>query len=532
MSSNPQKSGKKDSSAAASSGAASSATGQSGDGASSLRPDPTLVQLPLRKSGRLVESSRWPVTQQSDPPRALKTLAKIVDENLCHRCGSCVGICPTNVLGLDDDEYPIVKNLSACTDCDLCVRVCPGDEFNAESISHQLFGYTPDPHDMHGHFEQAYLSHAADKELRRNSTSGGLVTGLLLYLLERGEIDGALVVGSDDSEKWKGKPFIARSREELLGSIKSKYAIAPTNVAFDEIREVDGRYAIVGLPCQIHGYHKAARLDKRIKDRVVLTMGLFCHAAVEHEPMRFLWNQLGEKQQHVSRFISRVGKHPGTPHLEMKDSLLEPLYFPNAKGYRPSSMEVINILYRLYTPDRCLTCYDSTSEFADIAVGDPWLPSPADDINLFDGYSFALARTSRGQQFLKKASDENAIVLRPLEAKIARTSNTMMGEEKRWRAFRIIETHRRQGKAVPEYGFRTPKASGKQLLLTEGNMLSHILCFAKRGRRTVFRLLFTKFGYYLLWLNHKRRVFRDWRKTHYARIARRWGERFADSEKS
>ena len=424
------------------------------------------------------------------------------------------------MLGLDDDEYPVVKNLSSCTDCDLCVKVCPGDELNVPSIASQQFGYVPDFQDMHGHFSNAYLAYAGNETLREQSTSGGLITGLLIHLLETGEIDGALVVGSDENEKWKGKPFIARTKQELLSTAKSKYAIAPTNGSFHEIREVPGRYAIVGLPCQIHGFQKASRLDRKLKERVVLTIGLFCHAAIEHEPMRYLWSRLGDKQHQVKRFISRVGKHPGTPHIEFHDGSLQPLYFPEASGYRPSSMEILNILYRLYTPERCLTCYDSTSEFADIAVGDPWLPAPSDDIDFFRGYSFVLARTDRGERYLSGAQEAQAVTLRTLDPEVARTSNTMMGHEKRWRAYRIIETHRRQGKAIPNYGFETPRVSGLELILTELNMISHFLCFVKFGRLAVLRLVFSRFGYSVLWLNHKRRVFRDWRKSRRARRKR------------
>ncbi len=444
--------------------------------------------------------------------------------DLCHRCGSCVGICPTKVLGRDENEFPFVENLDACTDCDLCVKVCPGDEFNVASVAAKQFGHVPDYGDMHGHFENAYLSFAKDPELRKNSTSGGLITGLLLHLLESGKIDGAVVVASDDDEKWKGKPIIARTREELLSSTKSKYAISPTNAVFEEIRLTPGRYAVVGLPCQIHGFHKAAELDKRIRERVVLTIGLFCHAAVEHEPMQEIWSKIVKDEEHtgkVARFISRVGKHPGTPYVEFENGDMRPVYFPEKRGYRPSSMEIINILYRLYTPPRCLTCYDSTSEFADIAVGDPWLPPPADDIDFYEGYSFALSRTAAGEKALSAALAADTIELRRLDPDIARTSNTMMGVEKRWRAFRVIETHRRQGKAIPNYHFETPSASGKHLLLTEANMLTHMFCFLKKGRLQLLRLTFSDFGYALLWLNHKRRMFRNWRKGVVARFKRR-----------
>lgn len=486
-----------------------------------MKHEPKLVQLPLRSKGPLVEPHQWPMNPKSDPPRALKSLAKIIEEDLCHRCGSCVGICPTGVLGLDEEEYPRVKNLAACTDCDLCVKVCPGDEFPHDSLSQQLYGYIPDHQDTHGHFEGAYLTHATDPHIRASGTSGGVVTALLMYLLEQNIIDGALVVGSDEQEKWKGKPQIVRTPEEIFASIKSKYAISPTNIGFEEIREVPGRYAIVGLPCQIHGFHNAARLDRRLKDRVILTIGLFCHAAIEHEPMSMLWERLGDTRQQVKRFISRVGKHPGTPHLELEDGTLQPLYFPEANGYRPSSMEILNFFYRLYTPARCLTCYDGTAEFADIAVGDPWLPRPANSISFRDGYSFVLARSSRGVAALRTARRAGILEWQKLDPEIARTCNSMMSEEKRWRAFRVIETYRRQGKAVPTYGFSIPRPTGKQFILTELNILSHMLCFMKRGRRKVFRFLFTPMGYRVLWLNHHRREFRVVRQNFFARVMRK-----------
>ena len=481
-----------------------------------------LVQLPLRKKGPLVESFQMSTRNGSEPPRALKSLARIVDGDLCHRCGSCVGICPTNVLGLDKGEYPTVENLSACTDCDLCVKVCPGTDFDVRSISQQMFGYEPDIEDMHGHFDDAFLSHANDEGIREHSTSGGLVTALLISLLEQNVVDGAVVIASDEDALWKGKPIVARTPEEVLSATKSKYAISPTNSVFQEIRNISGRYALVGLPCQIHGFHKAARIDKRIRDRVIVTIGLFCHAAVEHEPMRYIWSTLdrGTRKQ-ATRFVSRVDKHPGTPHVMLDDGSSSPIYFPEKKGYRPSSMEIMNILYRLYTPARCLTCYDATAEFADIAVGDPWMAPPDDDINFYEGYSFALARTNRAKELLHLAEDAGAITLKKLRRDVARTCNTLMGEEKRWRAFRILETRRRQGFAVPDYGIETPKSSGKQFMLTEANMLSHILCFLPIGKLNILKFVFSPAGYALLWLNNKRRRFRDWRRDSWFWIKRK-----------
>ena len=270
---------------------------------------------PLRERGPFVEPMAWPLPEGGQLPRALRGLSQIVDGGLCHRCGSCVGICPTGVLALDDREYPTVKNLSACTDCDLCMRVCPGDEFDFKAFHSALFGAPAELTNTHGHFIDSAVAYSTDPIIREHSTSGGVVTAILVDLLERKEIDGAIVIASDETSLWKGKPVVARTRAELLGAMKSKYAICPTNAAFKEVREIEGRYALVGLPCQIHGFRKAAELDARLKSRITLAIGLFCHAAIEHEAFEVIWETLGDKGPRAKRFISRIGKHPGTPHV-------------------------------------------------------------------------------------------------------------------------------------------------------------------------------------------------------------------------
>jgi coenzyme F420 hydrogenase subunit beta len=466
-------------------GACGAAEGKQVDTKSSrlrILPD----EVSLRENTPFLKPLSWEDREAVDSPRALRSLSKIIDEGLCHRCGSCVGICPTEVLSLNDDAYPTVQKLSACTDCDLCVRVCPGDEFNFE-------------------------------EFREKSTSGGLVTALILHLMESGQADGAVVIASDDNDLWKGKPVIARTREEVFAATKSKYAISPTNSVFSEILEVPGRYVLVGLPCQIHGYLKAAQLDARLKERVVMTIGLFCHAAIEHEAFRVIWDSLGEKGDDAVRFISRLGKHPGSPHIELSDGSLYPVYFGHKNGYQPSSMEVINILYRLYTPQRCLTCFDALADYADISVGDPWMVPPEDDIDFYKGWSFGLLRTERAEIAVRDMIDGEKILSKDLTRKEALSCNVHMASEKRWRAFRVIEAQRRQGKPVPAYGspeFRMPRLGWKQLLKTEGNITTHIFCFIPRLRKSMLKFFLGDGGYYLLWLNGKRRKAKYWaRKT-------------------
>ncbi|MBX7137166.1 MAG: Coenzyme F420 hydrogenase/dehydrogenase, beta subunit C-terminal domain [Oligoflexia bacterium] len=486
---------------------------------SSLRilPEQADLRRPRRRSveNPFLDEMQWPAQPQSDPPRALRALSHIVDGGLCHRCGSCVGICPTGVLAVDAEAFPRIQNLSACTDCDLCVKVCPGDEFNFEQANQERFGKAGNLIETHGHFTKAVIAYAADSAQRERGTSGGLVTALLLHLLETKEIDGALIIGSDEDKLWKGKPVIARTPAEVLAASKSKYAISPTNTLLSEIRNIEGRYAVVGLPCQIHGVIKAMRLDERLRKRIALTVGLFCHAAIEHEAFEIIWDSLGDKAKRAVQFTSRIGKHPGAPHIELDDGTIYPVYFGDRQGYRPSSIEVINVLYRLYTPDRCLTCFDALSEFADIAVGDPWLAPPEDDVEFMEGWTFALLRTARGREFYEKAVAAGKLVDKEVTRGEALSCNSIMATEKRWRAFRVIETQRRQGKPIPHYqdhNLELPEHSGLQFIETELHILTHIFCFMRALRGRLLRFFLGPIGYWLFWVNNKRRRFRDWRR--------------------
>jgi coenzyme F420 hydrogenase subunit beta len=480
-------------------------------------------QVPLRRGGALLQPMQWQNGDTMQAPRALRGLARIVDGGLCHRCGSCIGICPTQVLGVDAEEYPTVKNLSACTDCDLCVKVCPGDEFNFHEEHRKLYGTPGELTDTHGTFSNAIVAYSNDPVIREHSTSGGLVTALLSHLLESKQIDGAIVIGSSAETLWKGKAMVARTTADLLAAMKSKYAICPTNSALAEIRQNPGRYAVVGLPCQIHGYRKAAALDSRIAERVVLAIGLFCHAAIEHEAFRVIWEGLGEKAHGARRFISRIGKHPGTPYLELADGSMYPVYFGERSGYRPTSIEVINVLYRLYTPERCTTCFDGLSDFADISVGDPWMAPPQNSVNFYEGWSFGLIRTARGKAIFDDLVASGKLTSVEVTRREALASNKLMASEKRWRAFRVIETHRRQGKPIPSYGEEIaefPRHRGWQFLATEIHMLTHIFCFLPRWRAGALRF-FLGSGYWLFWANSQRRALRVWVRDNLYRLRTR-----------
>ena len=437
-------------------------------------------------------------------PAPLTVLQDVIAGNLCHRCGSCVGICPTSVLGFSEEFFPEVQNAAACTKCGRCEKVCPGKAFDAPQIAQDLFGKPFDPSDFLGHFESAQLSFAVDPVLRRESSSGGFITALLTHLLSTKQIDAALIVRQHAAVVWRAEAHLVNSVAELRTTGRSKYILAPTNQLWREIKRLPGKVAVVALPCEIHGFRKAAALDPLLREKVLLTIGLFCHATLEPEPYEEMWRKLGDRRNAVKKFYFRFGKHPGQPTLEFADGSRQPAFFPFAPRNGITIIELVNVLFRLYTPPRCLTCFDATAEFADLAVGDPWMEAPS-GIDFFQGYSCVLVRTRAGQERLQNAVQAGVLKTLSLTPTEARTCNSAMGNAKRWRAYHLIRSRSKRGQPVPDYGFSPPVPVGRQRRTVLKDLFTHALCFIPLPKRLILRGLLTPAGYALFWLNHQRR---------------------------
>jgi len=126
----------------------------------------------------------------------MDTITYVSSSGLCTGCGTCAGICPHEAIHMYRSNYegrylPKIEE-QKCTYCGLCVKSCPGYSVDFKKINSKIFGKQPEDQQL-GNYLRCYIGHSNDHDIRYNSSSGGIVSQLLIFALEKGIIDGALV---------------------------------------------------------------------------------------------------------------------------------------------------------------------------------------------------------------------------------------------------------------------------------------------------------------------------------------------------
>ncbi len=296
------------------------------------------------------------------------TIEGIVDSGLCTGCGTCFSICPRNAIMINRSYskgvYEPVVDHELCNKCSLCKNVCPGNILDLGEMNRLVF--TAEPKDrLVGHIVNCYLGYSESYKVRYNGASGGIITEMLLFLLEENIIDGALVVRMSESNPLEPEPIIARSKEEVLSASTSKYCPVSMNIALKDILMLPGQYAVVGLPCHIHGIRKVGIVNPTIKKKIVLHLGIFCGGCPNFLATEYLIERLKIENQKIKQIKYRGQGWPGSMTLRLD---------------KPD--QIISIEYEKYYTDifgsflswRCTICNDALAELADLSFGDAWLP--------------------------------------------------------------------------------------------------------------------------------------------------------------
>ena len=330
-----------------------------------------------------------------------------------------------------------------------------------------------------GSYLKCYTGYATESKVRYKASSGGVVTGLLIYALEHGIIDGALVTRMNKDRPWEPEPFIAKTRDEIIEASTSKYCPVPANIMITELLNAhEGeKFAVVGLPCHIQGIRKAEQVYKKLRARGVLHIGLFCSHTDTFWQTDYLLKSMNVSKDDLKSIRYRGEGWPGTMSVQLKNGTDSSV--PFHKGIFPHVMW-FNAM------NRCLYCCDLTAELADISVGDPWIPEMMAGEDA--GQSIILVRTEDAHSLVLRAARDEHLDITSIPAEKVKESISM-GETKKVDVQVRIAIRKMVGRSVPDYNvdLMVPRPYNyvRSVIPMIGSVLSSNVYFRPLGEKMV-----------------------------------------------
>lgn len=318
--------------------------------------------------------------------RSLVSPRQIVASGLCIGCGACAVGAAGQRIRMDFDCFGQLKPSGPARwhwePSEHLSSVCPFSPLARDEteLAEAAFSFAKHSSEWVGRYEAAFVGYAAEGEYRAHGSSGGLVSWFAAELLSRGLVDGVAHVGAnggvDGSRAALFQYRISRSLAELQTGAKSRYYPVELSGVLKTIRNVPGRYAIVGIPCFIKAVRLQCLRDPVLAERIVFTLGLFCgHMKSARMAESFAW-QLGAGISDLEAIDYRV-KDPWRPanwyraQIRLRDGTTrEKDWWHLVDGDWGAGF---------FQNSACNYCDDVVAETADISFGDAWLEPYSSD---------------------------------------------------------------------------------------------------------------------------------------------------------
>jgi coenzyme F420 hydrogenase subunit beta len=343
---------------------------------------------------------------------------EVVAYGSCCECGSCVLVCPHNVIDyIDNKPKQVAKatnpfdkcGISEGIGCDVCAQVCPRLGEREHHLAEAVFAGEETYRGGFGNYRRVVVARSKDPEVLERCEDGGVVTSILVWGLRNGTFDGAVVSATDAADPCRPKPKVVTTVDDAIRSASSWYTYSPNNLALAQAAELGlTRVAFVGVPCQItpvrkmqladpayldNGRKKDKHLDRQrsflkgFAERVALNIGLLCSEV-------FTFDEL---------MRDRIEGEMGIALADIRKFNVKGKILIDKKNGERIEMNLREA--QEYARPECHHCGDFSAELADISCGGVGA----------NGWTITVLRTEKGERAFEAMVAEGLLDVQPIE---------------------------------------------------------------------------------------------------------------------
>lgn len=377
----------------------------------------------------------------------IRNLRDVVDWDLCIGCGACAyatresgGI---QMVHHEESGYrPEFSNPQSADDTD-ALAICPGSGVDADTVAKNRPRETLADHEF-GPVLELWEGCAADPEIRAKGSSGGALTALAAFMLEKNSADFVVHTEMDPERPTRNRTCRSATRGELLKRTGSRYAASSPCEGLGWIEDAEKSAVFIGKPCDAAAAQEARSRNPKLDEKLDLVLTFFCAGTPSERGTLDLLTSLGVEPEKVTELKYRGEGWPGrfqvsTPEESPAASMSYMESWGRLTGYRSL---------------RCHLCVDGLGRMGDISCGDGWHEYGDEESTGRDGqpnlgWSILLVNTERGREVLHGAIDAGYLDVKPAQSESVFKAQPLL-ERRRVVAGRMIAL-RSVGAAVPNY---------------------------------------------------------------------------------
>ncbi|NLO05620.1 MAG: hypothetical protein GX131_07285 [candidate division WS1 bacterium] len=294
-----------------------------------------------------------------------------------------------------------VPDLEHCSNCGACAAVCPACADDIVDLDNSL-----------GSSVATLVGYSRLDEERQRSSSGGLATRVLKSLIERDDVDAAVVATASRSGTALFEAAVVTTPDEIQNAAGSKYYPIEFSGALRELRASGQRFAVIGVPCVITALRRGMQRYPWLRDQCKCLIALACGHLVSTHYTTFLAAASGVAPRDLREVVYRRGTGTrGAGDFKFVATRAdgttgEELPFSSGGGI-PGAVWTA----RLFTPGACFRCADLFGVDADLSLMDAWLPEYLEER---DGTSLAVVRSQHMQELLEAERTAARVHLEPI----------------------------------------------------------------------------------------------------------------------